>query len=301
LATGLVGGVVARATIGASDEVGKPDTPRSHASHQGCVSLRAGCARRAPVALALRSPMTASTLRRGPGPAYSRNSMVPPAAASLPYRYRLLNSSLPPGLVLDKGRLIHGVHSGGDYSFWVELGDENPPSASWCVGTRSSGSRSRSFPGSTSSRTHDPRSHFSRPALPGFQLSASAQRCSNLVVEVRCASARNDVGEQIGLRTHGGRRFHLRDQVTDGVAPFGDVHPQRGRGAEDHTGELRPPRSVGLVLQLVTGGRPALIGRSLKDGTPGRSDARHGHRSDRRQADGRGSIRSARKSRISSG
>jgi Putative Ig domain len=53
---------------------------------------------------------------------------------ALPYQYRALNGSPPPGLTLDKSGLVHGVPTqAGDYSFWVELSDENPPSASWCV------------------------------------------------------------------------------------------------------------------------------------------------------------------------
>lgn len=53
---------------------------------------------------------------------------------ALPYQYRPLNGSPPPGLTLDKSGLVHGVPAtAGDYSFWVELSDENPPSASWCV------------------------------------------------------------------------------------------------------------------------------------------------------------------------
>jgi len=53
---------------------------------------------------------------------------------ALPYQYRLLDGALPPGLSLSKGGVISGVPTQtGDYSFWVELSDENPPSQSWCV------------------------------------------------------------------------------------------------------------------------------------------------------------------------
>jgi hypothetical protein len=52
---------------------------------------------------------------------------------ALPYQYRALNGSPPPGLILDKSGLVHGIPTqAGDYSFWVELSDENPPSADWC-------------------------------------------------------------------------------------------------------------------------------------------------------------------------
>lgn len=52
---------------------------------------------------------------------------------ALPYQYTATNGSPPPGLTLDKSGLVHGIPTqAGDYSFWVELSDENPPSASWC-------------------------------------------------------------------------------------------------------------------------------------------------------------------------
>jgi hypothetical protein len=52
---------------------------------------------------------------------------------ALPYQYTLLNSSSPPGLTIDKSGLVHGIPSQeGEFSFWLELSDENPPSASWC-------------------------------------------------------------------------------------------------------------------------------------------------------------------------
>jgi hypothetical protein len=53
---------------------------------------------------------------------------------ALPYQYRVLNGAPPPGLTLDKSGLVHGIPTqAGSYSFWVELSDENPPSAPWCI------------------------------------------------------------------------------------------------------------------------------------------------------------------------
>ncbi len=53
---------------------------------------------------------------------------------ALPYQYKMLAGSLPTGLSLSSSGLISGTPSvGGGWSFWVELSDENPPSASWCV------------------------------------------------------------------------------------------------------------------------------------------------------------------------
>lgn len=51
----------------------------------------------------------------------------------LPYQYRVLNGSLPPGLSLARDGLLSGIptHT-GTWSFWIEISDEDPPSASWC-------------------------------------------------------------------------------------------------------------------------------------------------------------------------
>jgi putative Ig domain-containing protein len=53
---------------------------------------------------------------------------------ALPYQYNLLSGSLPPGLGLASSGLISGKPTqAGSWSFWVNLSDQNPPSASWCV------------------------------------------------------------------------------------------------------------------------------------------------------------------------
>jgi large repetitive protein len=52
---------------------------------------------------------------------------------ALPYQYGVLSGSLPPGLSLSPTGLIAGTPTrAGSWSFWVELSDQNPPSASWC-------------------------------------------------------------------------------------------------------------------------------------------------------------------------
>jgi large repetitive protein len=51
----------------------------------------------------------------------------------LPYQYRVLSGGLPPGLRLEKSGHLTGVpEQAGSWTFWVELSDENPPSAPWC-------------------------------------------------------------------------------------------------------------------------------------------------------------------------
>src|SRR5437588_5106831 len=49
---------------------------------------------------------------------------------ALPYQFSLLGSAMPPGLTMDSSGLIHGTPgAAGDYTFWVNLSDQNPPSA----------------------------------------------------------------------------------------------------------------------------------------------------------------------------
>jgi hypothetical protein len=58
--------------------------------------------------------------------------------SGLPYQYRLLNGTLPPGLVLTKDGVLSGVPThAGSWSFWIELSDQDPPSAAWCRPTKS--------------------------------------------------------------------------------------------------------------------------------------------------------------------
>src|SRR5262249_37449221 len=52
---------------------------------------------------------------------------------ALPHPYTLIAGSLPPGLSLSFSGLISGTpKQAGSWSFYVNLSDQNPPSASWC-------------------------------------------------------------------------------------------------------------------------------------------------------------------------
>jgi hypothetical protein len=52
---------------------------------------------------------------------------------ALPYQFTVLGGSPPPGLSLAKSGLVSGTPAqAGSWSFWVNLSDENPPSADWC-------------------------------------------------------------------------------------------------------------------------------------------------------------------------
>lgn len=57
---------------------------------------------------------------------------------ALPYQYRVLNGALPPGLGLSRQGVLGGLPtSAGTWDFWVEVSDQDPPSADWCRPGRS--------------------------------------------------------------------------------------------------------------------------------------------------------------------
>jgi hypothetical protein len=50
----------------------------------------------------------------------------------------LLSGAVPPGVSLDRDGLVHGTPTqAGTWAFWIELSDEDPPSATWCRPTKS--------------------------------------------------------------------------------------------------------------------------------------------------------------------
>src|SRR5438128_4236220 len=52
---------------------------------------------------------------------------------ALPYQFTIIGGSLPPGLGLALSGLVSGTPTqAGSFSFWVNLSDQNPPSADWC-------------------------------------------------------------------------------------------------------------------------------------------------------------------------
>jgi large repetitive protein len=58
--------------------------------------------------------------------------------SGLPYQFRVLHGTLPPGISLRQDGLLTGTPTkAGSWSFWVELSDEDPPSASWCIPKKS--------------------------------------------------------------------------------------------------------------------------------------------------------------------
>src|SRR5436309_2124359 len=52
---------------------------------------------------------------------------------ALPYQFSLIGGTMPPGLALATSGQVSGTPTTvGGWSFWVNLSDQNPPSASWC-------------------------------------------------------------------------------------------------------------------------------------------------------------------------
>jgi len=52
---------------------------------------------------------------------------------ALPYQYTVIAGSLPPGLSLAQSGHVGGTPTqAGSWSFWINLSDQNPPSADWC-------------------------------------------------------------------------------------------------------------------------------------------------------------------------
>lgn len=52
----------------------------------------------------------------------------------LPYQYRILSGELPPGLSLSKDGVVSGTPTqAGTWKVWIELSDQDPPTASWCL------------------------------------------------------------------------------------------------------------------------------------------------------------------------
>jgi hypothetical protein len=231
----------------------------------------------APIALALRFTDESFNTPTGvTGQPYSHQfNGAAGCGPALPYQYRLLDSSLPPGLVLDKGGLIHGVPTqGGDYSFWVELSDENPPSASWCIPSTAQ----RQFtitvvPGiNILQNALNPKVAFLNRPYPGFQLSASgvsgAQTWSLTSGALPPGMSVGPNGVVSGTPTAAGD-FTFVIQVTDGGRSDSETYTLNVVEELKITQAKAPLSEVGqpFVLQLkATGGRPALVW-SLADGT----------------------------------
>jgi hypothetical protein len=107
--------------------VGTPDALAIRFADTPCIETGGGRSRVCPVAV-VGSPYAIQLNGEGGcGP----DASIP--GSGLPYEFRVLSGSVPPGLSLDGDGRVHGTPTqAGTWSFWVELSDEDPPSAPWC-------------------------------------------------------------------------------------------------------------------------------------------------------------------------
>ena len=88
-----------------------------------------------PAALAIRFTDDSYNMPTGTvGQSYSKTLQgAGGCGPALPYQFTQIGGSLPTGLSLSKSGTISGTPTtAGSFSFWVNLSDENPPSADWC-------------------------------------------------------------------------------------------------------------------------------------------------------------------------
>ena len=178
---------------------------------------------------------------------------------ALPYQFRILGGSVPPGVSLSKeGHLSGTPTQAGTFSFWVELSDQNPPEASWCVPKQAEREFTVIVEGGGPTAPTLPPLAVTTPSLPvatagtpyALALQASgggAQAWSvasgSLPAGLALSAGGMLAGTPVGLglvRVHGARH---------GQRPLGGagIHARRPcaarrRGAGTHTGE------VGLAL-----------------------------------------------------
>jgi hypothetical protein len=87
---------------------------------------------------------------------------------ALPHQFRLLNGSLPPGLFLAANALLSGVpRQAGSFSFWLELSDQDPPSADWCRPAKSEEEFTIEIAATAAGQQPPPAGPPDRPSPPG--------------------------------------------------------------------------------------------------------------------------------------
>jgi large repetitive protein len=223
-----------------------------------------------PTALALRFTDDSYNLPLGvTGQSYSHTFQGEGGCGpALPYQYRLLNSTLPSGLTLDKSGLLHGTPQvSGKYDFWVELSDEDPPSASWCNPPKKA---ERLFtiniiPGlNIQQNTLNPKAAFAN-APYNFQLTAEGggtQSWSIISGALPAGLALNSSNGAISGTPTATGDFTFKIQVTDGGRTDSEtytlavVEQLRITAPKKQATEIGLPYSLTLVA---TGGRPGYI------------------------------------------
>jgi hypothetical protein len=230
-----------------------------------------------PAALALRFTDDSYIFPVGEtGKAYSKQFQgAGGCGPALPYQYKILAGSLPPGLSLSSSGLVSGTPTiGGGWSFWVELSDENPPSASWCVPS----SAQREFSISVVSGLNilqnalSPKATFLNEPY-SFQLSADgggSQVWSVKSGSLPAGMALSSSGLISGTPTATGD-FTFVVQVTDTNRTDTEtysltvVERLKITGPASAAGEVGVPLALGLKS---TGGRPAVTWSLLQGALP---------------------------------
>ncbi len=191
---------------------------------------------------------------------------------ALPYQYKILNGSAPPGLTLDTSGLVHGTPTqAGEWSFWVELSDENPPSADWC--RPSSAQREFTFtivPGlNINQQALNPKATFTN-APYSFQLTATGPGTWSVISGALPAgiTLNSSNGLLSGTPTVTGD-FTFKVQITDGSRTDAETYTLTVVEALKIATPALPAAEVGLPFTVdleATGGKPAWTW-SLSSGT----------------------------------
>jgi large repetitive protein len=182
---------------------------------------------------------------------------------ALPYQYKILNGSAPPGLTLDTSGLVHGTPTqAGEWSFWVELSDENPPSADWC--RPSSAQREFTFtivPGlNINQNALSPKATFIN-APYSFQLTATGPGTWSVISGALPAgiTLNSSNGLLSGTPTATGD-FTFKIKITDGSRTDAETYTLTVVEALKIATPALPAAEVGLPFTVdleATGGRPA--------------------------------------------
>jgi hypothetical protein len=230
-----------------------------------------------PAALALRFTDDSYIFPVGEtGKAYSKQFQgAGGCGPALPYQYKILAGSLPPGLSLSSSGLISGTPTvGGGWSFWVELSDENPPSASWCVPSSAQREFSISVVGGLTIKQNalSPKATFLNEPY-SFQLSADGG--GSQVWSVKSGSLPAGMGLSSsglisGTPTATGD-FSFVVQVTDTNRTDTETYSLTVVERLKITAPPSPAGEVGVPLALglkSTGGRPAVTWSLLQGALP---------------------------------
>ena len=162
----------------------------------------------------------------------------------LPYQFSVLSGLLPPGVSLRRDGLLSGTPTeAGSWTFWVQLSDEDPPSANWCRPSKSE----RAF----TVHVSPPRGRLGSPYAAKLGAGLEEPRRWSLVSGDLPAGLSLSAGGIIAGTPQAAGSFPLRLSV---------VNEQRRNVIVDVTIVVRGPR----LAIVTTGLRPAQVGRRYR-------------------------------------